>query len=276
MRAVSRIATLQAGRRYVWRGVPDWRWRVQSSLVRELLEENGELPIEDQVRKRELKLIRDARDWRIAQDLGDNGTDQHVLAILQHHGAPTRLLDVTSNPMTALWFACQKSNALRKCLGVLLAFDVTDIELLRTLPSELPRTWGTVNDPLSWHLEHALQESSKDGKPFLVEPSLPDARMRAQEGLFITGAVPHLPTVNGVDALPLTAAQPPSGLDELFALDDRGRGRPRTLPFVVVAIPTQIKSKMRTHLATTYNRSQKTMFPDVAGFADAVRRGLVD
>ncbi|MBQ2819115.1 MAG: FRG domain-containing protein [Clostridia bacterium] len=35
-------------------------------------------------------------------------TDFEMVALMQHYGLPTRLLDFTRNPMIALWFACQR------------------------------------------------------------------------------------------------------------------------------------------------------------------------
>lgn len=277
MRAVSRIGTLQLGRRYVWRGVADWRWRIRSSLMRRLIEENptGAVPTESVLRSRESAIIKAARVWRL--DDSGRATDQEVLAALQHHGAPTRLLDVTSNPMTALWFACLPAPGTRDASGVLLAFDVTGLDVLPTGSALNAQTWGSVGDPLGWHYAHQLETSLNAGRPFLIEPTDPDPRMRAQEGLFVSGAVPPVAGQAPVDGLPIASAGAPgpAALEALFSVRERTRGRPRSLPFVALLIPPGLKRTMRQHLESTYNRRQSVLFPDLAGFADALNSGSV-
>lgn len=276
MRAVSRIGTLQAGRRYVWRGVADHRYRVRSSLVRRLAEDLDAMPTERQVRARELALIREARAWGLELAMGTLATDLHMLAFLQHHGVPTRLLDVTSNPMTALWFACQSRDG-RDSSGALFAFDVTGLpEYLTVEPGASP-TWGSIDDPLGWPLTSALARSTRDRRAFLLRPSLPDARMQAQEGLFISGTM-AADSVVGVDGIPMTDAPAPGGdaLAALFGAGDRARGRPRTLPFCVLVIAPTLKRRLLPHLQGTYNRAYRNLFPDVDGFRDALGRGGVE
>lgn len=281
LRAVGRVGTLATGRRYVWRGVADWRWRVRSSLVRTImapLSDDAPVPHEPLVRERELALLRAARRWGLGRESSGIASDLHLLALMQHHGVATRLLDVTSNPMTAIWFACQQSAPGRDASGAVMAFDVTGLTTLPTATVELPPTYGSTGDPLGWHLEHALGESASGNTPFVVEPSYPDQRMRAQEGLFITGAVPGDPEAPGVDGLPLLDQRPPGAeaLEALFAAAERTAGRPRSLPFVVLVIPPSLKRRMKDPLETTYNRSRRTLFPDVAGFAEAVRANAVN
>lgn len=48
--------------------------------------------------------------------------DLQLLALLQHNGLPTRLLDVTANPLTAPWFACMSKPSRD---GLLIAFNVS-------------------------------------------------------------------------------------------------------------------------------------------------------
>lgn len=204
----------------------------------------------------------------IGIELGALATDLHLLALLQHHGIPTRLLDVTSNPMTALWFACQRASGPRDSSGVVFAFDVTGLPEYASVDPGAPPTWDDIGDPLGSSLVRALERSATSQRPFLIRPSLPDARMTAQEGIFIAGATPSEPGVPGVESFPLASgpAPDPAALVSLFAPDERGRGRPRGLPFVALIIPSRLKHRMLQNLEGAYNRRRRVLFPDLAGF----------
>ena len=251
------------GRRYVWRGVADGRWRLRSSLYRMLSDEqvaNRTQPLlESELRSRERALLREARRWGLGLSSGRILNDLELLATLQHHGIPTRLLDVTSNPMTALWFACQKAPGQADATGALFAIDVANVPEHPTLEAG-GGSWGDVGDPTGWPLRGRLRTSEETGLPFLVRPSLPDARMQAQEGLFFSGAAPSSADVPGVDGLPLRAGDPPRAkLNALFAVEDRTVGRPVRLPFAVLLIRPASSDvcvriwKVRTTAASGYS-----------------------
>lgn len=253
-RAISRVGTLESGRRYVWRGVPSRHFSVHSSLLRDLAGADDPVPAEADVRTRENEILAIAREWGVGIEQRMVATDLHLLALLQHHGMPTRLLDVTSNPTTALWFACQAAPGGRDASGALLAFDVTEMPELPTIDIG-PMTVGRLEDPLGSGLLSALVQSADSQRPFLVRPSLPDPRMTAQEGLFIARVTPVLPSIPGVESFPLAGVIAPGhdALEALFAPDERGPGRPRRLPFVALMIPKRLKARIRNSLRDTYN-----------------------
>ncbi|WP_353963788.1 FRG domain-containing protein [Streptomyces sp. NBC_00124] len=277
MRAVSRIGMFRE-RRYAWRGVVSRTFRVNSSLVRSLTSGGGRraltIPREHEVRAREEFILQEARKWGIGLDVS-RPTDFHLLAILQHYGVPTRLLDVTSNPLTALWFACQPASN-PDVDGALFAFDITDFPQYNTFTySEEAYPDGR---PLT--LASALRISTEEQLPFILRPIFKDARMQAQEGFFVSGAVPVEVDIGGVDGMPIPGVVSPPGAEAFRCLLDpscaTARGRPNRLPFVVLIIPPRVKRSMVTYLEGTFNRSMRTLFPDVQGFRDAVRAGLVD
>jgi hypothetical protein len=257
------------GTKFVWRGLPDFRFSVESSLLRDLRIQ-GTAITEEIVRRHELELLREAREWGLGRTAFGHATDLHILSTLQHHGVHTRLIDVTYNPMTALWFACAY---MPEVPGTLVSMAVTDPQVCRT-STQLEHTWDSVGSPYSSDYESALRSSSKQGDVFLVEPDVRDSRMTAQEGLFLTSAIPVGPSSPGLVGLP----QPK--MDGFF-------GHVSTLvnagvlvemaepwgPFAAagIIITPGVKRATLKVLETSFNRTHRTMFPDLAGFVQKQR-----
>jgi hypothetical protein len=65
-----------------------------------------------------------------------------LLAVLQHHGAATRLLDVSSDPMVAMWFAVENLEFFDRN-GALFAINVSTAE---TVGGTERRPWARILD----------------------------------------------------------------------------------------------------------------------------------
>lgn len=114
IKQIEKISEQYGNLNLVWRGQSDASWGLHSALYRRLLSEKGleaidnkarkksfVLPSEDEMVLAEKKFLDIARMfWRI-----DGTSALELMAVLQHFGAPTRLIDVTKNPLIALYFA---------------------------------------------------------------------------------------------------------------------------------------------------------------------------
>lgn len=272
---ISNIALLEQSRTYAWRGQSNAMWRLSSSLFR-YLDDDGQETDEDSVRAAELSILDEARRWGLGRDLGASATDMHLLAMLQHHGVPTRLIDVTSNPMTALWFALEdqilwEGKRKKRAPGVLFAIDVTGENWYETFQHTEGQTALHIENPLAASYEQALAKSAEDQKLFRAFPALPDERMRAQEGFFVGSAVPRRHSAPGVMGFrPNGSAPGAEKLKNLSRLGARTRGRPASVPFCAIVIPPAVKDKIREPLKRTYNRRRRVLFPDVDGFREGL------
>ncbi len=99
------------------------------------------------------------RTAREAHRLGSDAWD--ALVVAQHYGMATRLLDWTTNPLIALWFAICDMNA--KTSGYLFMLPVTADMILNRAESP---------DPFS------------TGKTLVFKPSVNNERLSAQSGWF--------------------------------------------------------------------------------------------
>lgn len=265
MQAIARLGTHSTTHRFAWRGHADADWPWQSSLQRRV-NSGGAPPTERVVRDAEIAILDEARDRGLGVVGGHHVDDLQLLSDLQHYGVPTRLVDVTSNPTTALWFATEEKllpvkpgASQRGKGGLLIAVNMhwyDDSTVFSTAP---------VN-PKSPHEQ--LESALKLDTPFAVGSSMPNDRLRAQEGYFIASAVPDSP--NGPllgmqsDRFNDGAATVQSVLDS----KSRGQGYPHNMPFVALYIQPKLKNKLRQYLKFTYSRTSKTLFPDYFGMKD--------
>ena len=88
-------------------------------------------------------------------------TDIELLALAQHHGMATRLLDWTTNPLVALWFACADYTSQ----------DSGHIYAYRVYPDNIENAKSSV-DPFSLIMTKVFR------------PTLSNQRLAAQSGWF--------------------------------------------------------------------------------------------
>ena len=167
MSTLGSIGVYSGGQMFAWRGMPSADYTLESSLQRQLRPRAAE----KEVRQKEREYIRAARDWGLGIQLTGHVDDLQLLSDLQHYGVPTRLLDFTSNPMTALWFAFQKPTSSTVAqTGVLMALNVTKWQTYSTVagPTELA-SWSSLGDPLGHRITNALSM----GAPFVLNSASP-------------------------------------------------------------------------------------------------------
>lgn len=243
----------------VWRGQSRKSWGLSSSLWRLF-----EPPDEVTMRSCEREQLEVVRTWRLANHALPSSSEQQVLAALQHHGAPTRLLDVTCDPFIALWFAC---DGAADDDGVVLCIPRSPLATLAAGDDPIgggPATWGDVSDAFGYRYEEQLNSSLGSGLPFVVDPQNRNDRIRAQGGMFLAWAVAD----DGCSAY--------GGLSrtvvEVVEMSAKGLAQPRSvLEMSVAVVPGCLKSRVRRVLADSFGVSEAGVFPDLAGLATHLR-----
>jgi hypothetical protein len=127
------------------------------------------------------------------QNLPPNDEKLEWLAILQHYGAPTRLLDWTYSPTVAAYFAFryQSLSAKNACVW---ALNITKLKNL--VIKKLSAPW----DEFYKH----IVDSTLIDLPALIFPFLPRhrySRMSGQQGLFLLNTVARDPFMTTLNAM---------------------------------------------------------------------------
>jgi hypothetical protein len=163
-----------SGPTVVYRGQATASHGLSSSLYRLCRDEKGTTVAEADLQAAETAIIQAMRD----EGLGRLMTDGELLMVLQHHGIPTRLIDVSTAATEALFFAVDHNDAAD---GRLFIIDVhAPGPLALDADPQLPWTdavWGTRTTG-AW-----------SGTVSIVDAAALDPRMRAQRGKFLAGGL---------------------------------------------------------------------------------------
>jgi hypothetical protein len=269
-------AVHQKGKRFVWRGQVDASWPLHSSLYRRLAWTKGTDLEESDLYQEEGSILTAVNRWGL--HVGERG---HLpilpqLALLQHYGVPTRLIDVTFNALIGLWFAVEEKweNGKTKnedTAGRLFAIDVTD-RLINE--NHEKRSW----EQLHYRPWSPTKTKDFDGRTaFAWRPPSLDPRIAAQNGGFIFGLVPTA----GTSKKPMQWSKNTQPLNGAWQIEEVRRcvsipikvnklariGRPPASAMYTLNISAHAKKEIRKVLQELYGYGHSTIYPDYTGFA---------
>ena len=163
-----------------YRGQSNEEWEIRCSLFRENLLLNEE------------KLNNEILN-RKSNDFLNCNNSLEKLILMQHYGIPTRLIDVTTNPLVALYFACQGNPDKDGVVFIFeenVEYDINDENIVATF-SYLKNN-GTIQDFEKLlnkeniiYNDRTTIETILNKKYILINPKLNNPRIVAQHGLFL-------------------------------------------------------------------------------------------
>lgn len=162
-----------ANARTFYRGQADAGYSLSSNLYR-LCRETHPVVTESLLSEREDGIIAAMRQ----EGIGRRMTDGELLMVLQHHGIPTRLVDVSTEPMEAAFFSVDKH-------------DERDGRLFMVTLESQPK-FQLKNRGLPWSGSNYGSTRTAGGWTNIVEGVTDqplDPRMRAQQGRFLVGGI---------------------------------------------------------------------------------------
>lgn len=271
--------------KFAWRGQIDASWPLHSSIYRRMNLTKGRVLTEGEIAGEESKILAELHRWGLHSSPQTGRLSVlNQLAMLQHYGAPTRLIDITFNAWVGAWFAVEEKWNNGRLVDEdkdarLFAFDVTDRLInenddLRPWEDEFGRPWkegqGGKIDKKEWTTS-----------VFAWKPANLDARIAAQNGGFLFGGVPATNKPNGTK---FQFPKSPNYRDGWWPIEegrkccciaarphvfepDRGRGAgPGAL--YTFRIKSNAKADIRKRLDKLFGYRHSTIYPDFSGFSD--------
>lgn len=186
----------------LFRGQENKDFEILPSIAR-----NRRFPVDISILDEERNLIESVKHTR--PDIFRKDMEPiELLALLQHYGIPTRLLDVTENALVALYFACK---SLSDTDAEIIIFkcddkDVTNYPIINAIADSYRFSIGTchslsiffddvIEQPYFLEQRRSVKDFSKEGKenwiceccrdPIFIHAPIRTQRQAAQQGRYI-------------------------------------------------------------------------------------------
>lgn len=250
----------------VWRGARRAEWGISSSLDRVLRKVLGHPPNESEMVDAEREVLRLARrEWRF-----DNIPAMELMAHLQHIGAPTRLLDVTANPLIALWFAVEDSDEDNVADGRVFAFTLNrpDIHYHELWSARHPR----------WHSFKSEGERRSYGwgtgrTRRVWRPPAFNPRIAAQNSAFLVDGIPSEVTKSASSLsshFDLETLRDLSSFNLRLSRIERDSLRSTSVPAFTIRVSSGAKRVIRDQIERRYGYSAASIYADLSGLAQYI------
>ena len=270
--------------KFAWRGQIDASWALHSSLYRRMNLTKARILTEDEIAKEEQDILAELHRWGLHSSSQTGRLSiLNQLAMLQHYGAPTRLIDITFNAWVGAWFAVEEkwSNGVRiheDKDARLFAFDVTDRLInendgFRSWEDDFSRPWKVGR-------EDGLDKKEWTTSVFAWKPANLDARIAAQNGGFLFGGVP---ASNKPDNKRFQFPKTPNYKDGCWKIEEGRRAcciaaRPHVFDpaqgrgagsgaLYTFRIKAEAKEDIRQRLDKLFGYRHSTIYPDFSGFS---------
>ena len=264
---IDELGETYSSRRLYWRGARRADWPLFSSLYLTLKEELGRSPSEQELVHAERVILSRARhDWRY-----DDLSALEIFARLQHVGGPTRLIDVTANPLIGAWFAVEDVNDHDLHDARLFAFASGNRQI------HLHRRWAD-RDPW-WHMlkSNAARVATNwgTGRDIRVwTPPAYDNRIAAQQAAFILDGSPVSLTADsrGEDersnrSWSLSEARETSSINIRLKHVHSSELADGATPVFTLRILAGARRQIREQLENHYGYRASAVYPDFSGLS---------
>jgi hypothetical protein len=172
------------------------------------------------------------------------------LALMQHHGAPTRLLDLTRSPFIAAYFAFEQCYPMPEKNVAVWSVNISYLKnrAVEILSEEFAEAVQDNKKLINESLFEKIFYENNRSLVFPVEPFRMNKRYSLQQSVFISTGISHLPLMEQLGFL--------------------GEGIEKSV--VRIEIPSTCKKEALRDLQQM-NLNRASLFPDLDGYAASLK-----